>query len=95
MSAFSGICTYTTFRLGNKIGLFGRTYDLGFFKRELRPILIDTANYDNSENFKYAVNPKISTINWTENDMEIVFKRSLFGIRKIILIDWKKITYSL
>ncbi|MFC2152845.1 hypothetical protein ACFLSE_10005 [Bacteroidota bacterium] len=86
----SQLDTFTTCRLGNKIGIFGRTYDFGFFKRELRPILIDTKNYENSESYSYAVNPKISTIDWIGNDMEIVFQRSLFGIRKIKLIDWKK-----
>jgi hypothetical protein len=81
---------FTTCKLESKIGLLGRTYDFGFFKRELRPITIDTENYENPERFKYAVNPKISVINWIENDIEVVFQHSIFGIRKIKIINWKR-----
>ena len=81
---------FTVFEMENKIVLFGRTYDFGLLRRELCPIMIDIKNYENSEKYKYAVNPKISSINWVDNDMEIIFNRSLFGIRIIKLIDWKK-----
>ena len=86
----SNLDTFTTCRMGSTIGILGRTYDFGFFKRELRPILIDTEDYENLISYNYALNPKISTINWADNDMEIVFKSSLFGIRKLKLIGWKK-----
>lgn len=82
--------TFTVFELENKIGIFGRIYEFGLFRRELRPILIDVENYDNPVKYKFALNPKISTINWVDNDMEIIFERSSLGIRKVKLINWKK-----
>ena len=81
--------TFETFRIDDKIGILGYTYDLGVFKRHIPPILVDIKNYENSTEYKYAKTPKISSINWNENDMEIIFERSVYGIDKIKLIGWK------
>ena len=86
----SKLDTFTVFKMKNIIGILGRTYDLGLLKRELCPILIDTENYENVRSFNHAVNPKISTINWVDKDLEIVFERAPFGLKKLKLIDWKK-----
>ena len=82
--------SFTVFEMENKIGIFGCIYEFGLFRRELRPILIDTKNYENPVKYRFALNPKISSINWVDNDMEIVFSRSSFGIWKIKLLNWEK-----
>ena len=81
---------FKVFELDNLIVLIGKTYDFGVFRREICPIVIDINNYENPIKYRYAINPKISTANWIDNDLEIIFERSVYGIRKVKLFNWKK-----
>ena len=77
-------------KIDHLIFMIGQTYDLGVFKREFCPIVVDINDYKNPKKYRYAINPKISTANWIDNDLEIIFKSSVYGIRKVKLFNWKK-----
>ncbi|MCB2196473.1 MAG: hypothetical protein KQH79_11485 [Bacteroidetes bacterium] len=77
-------------KVDNLIVLIGKTYDLGFLKRDFCPILIDINDYENPRKYSYAVNAKVSGVYWSDNDLEIVFKKPVYGLRKVILLNWKK-----
>jgi len=81
------------FQFDNNIGILGQTYDFGVFKRHIKPIIISLN--ENVNQYEYAITPRISSINHLDNDIEIAFERSVFGINKIKLKDWKLKTNSL
>jgi hypothetical protein len=78
---------FTTFIIENKIGILGYGYDFGILRRDACPIVIDTDS--NTKKYSFAKTPRISSINWTGDDMEILFERPVFGLTKIKLIGWK------
>jgi len=82
--------TFKVCKMDNLIILIGNTYDWGFLRRDFSPIVVNINDYENLKKFSYAKNPRISSVNWIENDLEIVFERSVFGIRKIRLNNWKE-----
>jgi hypothetical protein len=86
---------FKIFQVENNIGLLGQTYDFGVFKRHIKPIIISLNGNVNLRQFEFAITPRISSINHLENDIEITFESSVFGINKIKLNNWKQKTNSL
>jgi len=82
--------SFTIFQLDNLIGLLGHTYDFGLIKRQIKPLLISLNKNNIAKQYKFVKIPKVSTIKHLDKDIEIIFTESVFGIKKIKLIDWKK-----
>ena len=79
---------FTTLRIENKICIIGFSYEFGLLRKDIPPIIIDNDS-NNQKKYSYAKMPKILSINWIENDMEITFERPVYWITKIKLIDWR------
>ena len=80
---------FKAFLFEDNIGILGQTFDLGVFRRHIKPIIISLNDYENNKRYRFAKTPKISSINHIDNDLEIIFKSSVYGIRKVLLKEWK------
>jgi hypothetical protein len=81
---------FTTFLIENNVGLLGHTYDFGVFKRHLKPIIISLDENKFIKQYESSKIPRVALINHLDNDIEITFEESVFGIRKIRLNNWKE-----
>lgn len=79
---------FTTLRIENKICIIGFSYEFGLLRKDIPPIIIDNDS-NNQKKYSYAKMPKILSIDWIENDMEVIFERPVYWITKIKLIGWK------
>ncbi len=73
----------------NIIGLFGQSYDLGVFKRPIKPILISLDTDVDVNNFRYAKVKKLANLKHIGSDLELTFESSIAGIKKIRIKNWK------
>lgn len=81
---------YKVCRIDNTLVILGKVYDLGIFRRHMRPIQINMANSE-VDKLKYVLKPKIRDLFYDENDLVITFERSINEINKLILKDFKSI----
>lgn len=80
---------YQICKIDDSLIILGQVYDLGIFKRHMRPLQIDLNNSTN-EKLKFAIKPFISEIKMENNDLEIKFGNSINGINKLVIIDYIK-----
>ncbi len=69
----------TIFQVNKKLVFWGSVYDMGIFRRDTCPIVID----DTDTKFKYAKCPKIKELRQSDHGLHITFQRPIFGIKAI------------
>ena len=72
--------------IDNNLILLGQVYDFGIFRRHIRPILIAFDDKHNTK-LKYTVKPVIKDAGITEDGFRIRFKKSIYGIKKLMIKD--------
>jgi hypothetical protein len=82
---------FRVFLMDNCIGILGHSYELGIFRKHLRPIIIPIKNEKIENKYKFALTPSVGLIEENNNDLNIVFSKSVKGIIKLTLKDFKKI----
>jgi hypothetical protein len=85
---------FKVFLIDNCIGILGQSYELGLFRKHLKPIIIPIKNETIENKYKYAIMPSVELIEVINNDLNIVFSKSVKGIIKLTLKDFKKIYNS-
>ena len=77
------ICTF-----GKNLVLLGQVYDLGIFRRHLKPIYILLAPTE-KEKLKYVLEPRIGEYHQSNDELTIRFKNNVDGINKLVIKDYK------
>jgi hypothetical protein len=85
---------FTVFLIDNCIGILGQSYELGLFRKHLKPIIIPIKNETIKNKYKFAIMPCVELVEVSNNDLIIVFSKSVKGIIKLTLKDFKKIYNS-
>jgi len=82
---------FRIFLIDNCIGILGQSYELGVFRKHIKPIIIPIKNKKIENKYKFAITPCVELIEEDNNDLNIVFSKSVKGIIKLTLKDFKKI----
>lgn len=85
---------FKVFLIDNCIGILGQSYELGLFRKHLKPIIIPFKNEKIEKKYKFAITPGVELIEEHNDDLNIVFSKSVKGINKLTLKDFKK-TFNL
>lgn len=79
---------YQLCTIGDSLIILGHVYDLGVFRRHLKPLQIDLNNSGNKL-LTYAKKPKGYEVRHTINNLEINFSKSVSGINTLTILNFK------
>ena len=80
---------YKICMINRSLIILGQVYDLGIFRRHMRPIQVDLED-TNLDKFRFTSNPRINLIDFKDNDLIIRFEKSINEINKLIIKDFNK-----
>lgn len=80
--------TFNLCKVGDNLILLGQVYDLGIFRRHLKPILI-SLNPASFSGILGVLKPRFHELESTESGLFIIFDESVCGIKKLLIKDYK------